>query len=61
MVTEYQSLLDTVLLAIITILAYVDFNFDKDIELLKKQNEILQQNVKLLEKVEQRLEAIQHK
>ncbi len=54
--------LNLLLLGLIVLFEYVDWSFDKDIELLKEQNRILkggfEQQQKILEKMEQRLEQL---
>lgn len=60
--------LGMLLLGLIVLFEYIDWNFDRDIELLKENNRNLQSiqknqesQLKTLEKIEQRLETLVHK
>ena len=50
--------LGMVLLGLIVLFEYVDWSFDKDIEILKSQTRLMEQQQKTLEKIETRLEQI---
>lgn len=55
---DWYSAVSLLLLGLITLFEFIDWSFDKDIEILKGQTKLMEQQQKTLEKIEQRLEQL---